>query len=159
MATRNFGIPNYDLPLIVGGTGDDFDTRAKDYKENYGEEYTEDMYYTDIDFEIEDMRNELDEFNKELKHFEMIIEPGYYVGYYFNAKQNDDYVDYEDIATLNDEDAMYFYGGSAKEIRQEFRDDMKMIKNYLKDLKDRGYKELYCAGVFSNGEAIYKEAK
>ena len=159
MATRNFGTPNYDLPLIVGGVGYDFEEKKALYKEAYDDEYTEDMYYTDIDFEIEDHEEDLKELNKKLKHFEVFIEPGYYQGYYFNAKQTEDYVDYEDLKTLNDEDAMYFYGGSAKEIRQEFRNDMKMIKNYLKGLKDRGYKELYCAGVFSNGEAIYKEAK
>ena len=154
MSTPNFGTPNFDLPLICGGL--DYEEKKKQYEEETGEEYSEDAFYNDTYWEAKDIQEELEEFNKELKHFEVEIEDGYYQGYMFNAKQTDDYWDYYDLANMTDEDAEYYYGDTKANVIAEYEDDMKKIKDYFSQLKERGFYELIRTAIFSNGEAIYK---
>lgn len=130
MSTANFGTPRYDLPLIVSD---------------------------DDEYKYENAQWLIERINGKLSHFDIVIEGGYYEGFMFNVEQRDGYIDYEDIPTLTDEDAKYFYGDSAKNIKNEFKKDMQAIKKFLKDLKDEGYLELIKVAQFSNGEAIYKE--
>lgn len=133
MATANFGTPNYDLPIIVGDVEDSLDYFA-------AEPYIE-------------------EINDELKHFEVVAEAGYYEGFMLNAKQTDDYWDVEDIATITDDDAEYFYGDTAENIKHEFAEDMKKIKAFFERMKQGGMFELNKVAQFSNGEAVYKRVK
>jgi len=141
MATANFGTMKYDMPLIVGGF---FDENDPDWEWHSYEE-------------AECIKEDLADFNDTLKHFEVGIESGYYDGFQFTVKQTDEYWDYEDIPTMTDEDADYYYGGTVENIRKEFEQDLKNIKNYLYELKANGFMELAKVAQFSNGEAMYKE--
>lgn len=141
MATANFGTMKYDMPLIVGGFYDenDPDCEWQSYEE------------------FECIKKDLADFNDTLKHFEVGIEPGYYDGFQFTVEQTDEYCDYEDLPTMTDDDADYYYGDTVENIRKEFEQDLKNIKEYLYDLKANGFMELIKVAQFSNGEAMYKE--
>ena len=141
MATANFGTMKYDMPLIVGGFFDenDPDCEWQSYEE------------------VECIKEDLADFNDTLKHFEVGIESGYYDGFQFTVEQTDEYWDYEDLPTMTDDDADYYYGDTAENIRKEFEQDLKNIKEYLYNLKANGFKELIKVAQFSNGEAMYKE--
>ena len=97
------------------------------------------------------------DFNDTLKHFEVGIESGYYDGFQFTVEQTDEYWDYEDLPTMTDDDADYYYGDTVENIRKEFEQDLKNIKEYLYNLKANGFMELAKVAQFSNGEAMYKE--
>ena len=141
MATANFGTMKYDMPLIVGGF---YDENDPDWEwHNYEE--------------VECIKEDLADFNDTLKHFEVGIESGYYDGFQFTVEQTDEYWDYEDLPTMTDDDADYYYGDTVENIRKEFEQDLKNIKEYLYNLKANGFKELVKVAQFSNGEAMYKE--
>lgn len=141
MATCNFGTMKYDMPLIVGGF---YDENDPDWEwHNYEE--------------VECIKEDLADFNDTLKHFEVGIEAGYYDGYQFTVKQSDEYWDYEDLPTMTDDDADYYYGDKVENIRKEFEQDLKNIREYLYNLKANGFMELAKVAQFSNGEAFYKE--
>ena len=141
MSTANFGTMKYDMPLIVGGF---YDENDPDWEWQSYEE-------------IKYIKEDLADFNDTLKHFEVGIESGYYDGYQFTVEQTDEYWDYEDLPTMTDDDADYYYGDTVENIRNEFEQDLKNIKEYLYNLKDNGFKELIKVAQFSNGEAMYKE--
>lgn len=141
MATANFETMKYDMPLIVGGFYDENDP---------------DWEWHNVE-EVECIKEDLADFNDTLKHFEVGIESGYYDGYQFTVKQSDDYWDYEDLPTMTDDDADYYYGDTVENIRKEFEQDLKNIKEYLYNLKANGFMELTKVAQFSNGEAMYKE--
>ena len=141
MATANFRTMKYDMPLIVGGFYDenDPDCEWQSYEE------------------VKCIKEDLADFNDTLKHFEVGIESGYYDGFQFTVKQTDEYWDYEDLPTMTDDDADYYYGDTVENIRKEFEQDLKNIKEYLYNLKANGFMELIKVEQFSNGEAMYKE--
>ena len=141
MSTANFGTMKYDMPLIVGGF---YDENDPDWEWHNCEE-------------VECIKEDLADFNDTLKHFEVGIESGYYDGFQFTVEQTDEYWDYEDLPTMTDDDADYYYGDTAVNIRKEFEQDLKNIKEYLYNLKANGFKELIKVAQFSNGEAMYKE--
>ena len=141
MATANCETMKYDMPLIVGGFRDENDP---DWEWHNCEE-------------VECIKEDLADFNDTLKHFEVGIESGYYDGFQFTVEQTDEYWDYEDLPTMTDDDADYYYGDTVENIRKEFEQDLKNIKEYLYNLKANGVKELIKVAQFSNGEAMYKE--
>ena len=141
MATANFETMKYDMPLIVGGF----------YDENGPD--CEWQSYEEVKYIEEDLAD----FNDTLKHFEVGIESGYYDGFQFTVEQTDEYWDYEDLPTMTDDDADYYYGDTVENIRNEFEQDLKNIKEYLYNLKANGFMELAKVAQFSNGEAMYKE--
>lgn len=141
MATCNFAPMKYDMPLIVGGF---YDENDPDWEWHSYED-------------VECIKEDLADFNDTLKHFELGIEAGYYDGYQFTVKQSDEYWDYEDLPTMTDDDADYYYGDTVENIRKEFEQDLKNIKEYLYNLKANGFMELAKVAQFSNGEALYKE--
>ena len=164
MSAPNFNqtkLNKFNLPLVVFGMGNDFEQRKKDFESEYGDEYTENHYQAEIDdMECVQTNEELQEFNSGLKHFELKLESGYYQGVQYDIEETDSYNDYESIQDITDEDADYYYGLSAKEVKAEFENDLAKIREFLHEQVNSPYViELDCMGIFSNGEAIYKEAK
>lgn len=141
MATNNFEPMNFDMPLIVGGvSGED-------------EDYT---------FEIESLQDDLTEVNNGMQFFSLEIKGGYYQGWQWQVEWTDEYLDYDQIMDdeqFTDEDADYYYGDTVKNIREQVESERQKCLDYLEALKENGYTELYKVGQFSNGEAVYNEAK
>ena len=161
MATANFAPTNFNMPLIAYGMGEDFEERKKDYEEQYEEEYTDDMYMSDIGFESEEIEEELKEFNNAHRFFNVEQQSGYYQGIQLQVEWVDKYLDMDTILDkryFNDEDAEYYYGTgeTAKGIRAEVRKELREVKKYLMSFTGRGFLNLYKYAQFSNGEAIYR---
>lgn len=161
MATNNFESMNFDMPLVAYGMGVDYEERKKDYEEDFGEEYTEDIYYSDIDFQSEDVQNDIDEFNDKHRFFEVEQKNGYYQGIQFQVNFIDKYLDYDmimDDKEFTDEDADYYYGDTAENIRKQVEKEKQDCYDFIMSMKNlQGAVELYKYAQFSNGEAIYRE--
>lgn len=166
MATCNFNQNNldkFDLPLIVWGIGEDYEIRKQYFCENVLEtndtnEYTDEMYNAEIEWATDEYEEKLSEINDRLEFFEVIIEGGYYQGYQFNVKEIDSYNDYDSIQTLDDEDADYFYGKTACEVKAQIEHEIKLIREWLNTAPNEPYvTRLVRIATFNNGEAVYKK--
>lgn len=135
MSTANFGTPNFNLPIIAIGMGDDED-------QNY--------------WAYEDAEAELKEFNNGLDYFEVYLESGYYQGAMYNVKETNDYIDYDQIDDFDDEDIDYYFGDTKANVKKGIAQELEKIKKFLTEKKDEGALELIKVAQFSNGEAFYK---
>lgn len=135
MSTANFGTPNFNLPLIAIGMGDDED-------QNY--------------WAYEDAEAELKLLNNELGYFTVYLESGYYQGAMYNVKQTNDYIDYDQIDDFDDEDMDYYFGDTKANVKKGIAQELDKIKKFLAEKKDEGALELIKVAQFSNGEAFYK---
>ena len=135
MSTANFGTPNFNLPLIAIGMGDDED-------QNY--------------WAYEDAEADLKLLNNELGYFTVYLESGYYQGAMYNVKQTNDYIDYDQIDDYDDEDMDYYFGDTKANVKKGIAQELDKIKKFLAEKKDEGALELIKVAQFSNGEAFYK---
>lgn len=135
MSTPNFGTPNYELPIIAIGMGDDED-------ENY--------------WVFEDAEEDLKLLNNELGYFEVYLESGYYQGAMYNVKETNDYIDYDDIDNYDNYDIEYYFGDTKDNVKKGIKEELEKIKKYLEEKKEEGALELIKVAQFSNGEAMYK---
>lgn len=135
MSTANFGTPNFNLPLIAIGMGDDED-------QNY--------------WAYEDAEADLKLLNNELGYFTVYLESGYYQGAMYNVKQTNDYIDYDQIDDFDDDDMDYYFGDTKANVKKGITQELDKIKKFLAEKKDEGALELIKVAQFSNGEAFYK---
>lgn len=135
MSAPNFGTPNFNLPLIAIGMGDDED-------QNY--------------WAYEDAEADLKLLNNELGYFTVYLESGYYQGAMYNVKQTNDYIDYDQIDDYDDEDMDYYFGDTKANVKKGITQELDKIKKFLAEKKDEGALELIKVAQFSNGEAFYK---
>ena len=119
------------------------------------------LVVSDDGFAYEDTIESINEFNKNTRFFEIVLESGYYVGIQANIREVGGglYLPIEDSERISDEDANYFYGDTAENIKKELHNELAKIKDFLMGLKEQGWQELTQVCVFSNGEAIYEEVK
>ena len=164
MATNNFETMNFDMPLIAYGMGVDYEERKKEWEEENGGEYGEyndDLYVSDIDFQSEWVEEDIKEFNNRHRFFEVEQKSGYYQGIQFQVNFVDKYLDYDMIMAdkeFTDEDADYYYGETAEDIRKRVEEEKQECREFIMNMKNlQGAVELYKYAQFSNGEAIYKE--
>lgn len=166
MATNNFESMNFDMPLVAYGMGVDYEERKKEWEEENGGEYgdyNDDLYASDIDFQSENIEEDIKDFNSKHKFFEVEQKSGYYQGIQFQVNFVDKYLDYDTIMDdkeFTDEDADYYYGDTAENIRKQVREELRECYAFLIDMKNlQGAVELYKYAQFSNGEAIYREVE
>ena len=143
MATSNFGIPKFGLPLVADGV-----------ESNYN---AEDAEYSEFDWLYDERAEEIKEFNKDKKYLEIEMKAGYYEGWYYDVKELQDYWAFEDIDELTDEDAEYFFGDDAETVKKAMRAEFEAIKKKLEELAENGATKLERVATFSNGETIYKK--
>lgn len=119
------------------------------------------LVVSDDGFAYEDTIESIKEFNKNTRFFEIVLESGYYVGIQANIREveNGVYHSIEDLEHISDEDADYFYGDTAENIKKELHNELAKIKDFLMGLKEQGWQELTQVCIFSNGEAVYEEVK
>lgn len=105
-------------------------------------------------YEVEEIYRELDkglsDVNYDLLFHEIEVKSGYYTGLQF-------YV--EELADPNDmsnEDCRYEYDLCRSVAIRRYQSEINKICRILRKLAmENGFEEYYCAGIFSNGEAIY----
>ena len=114
------------------------------------------VFESDDDAEIEATAEGADaeaaEFSDGLRWYNVALKGGYYGGVQFNVTTTDD----GDMADgIDDETAREFYDMTAEEIRADMARERATIEKWLRGWIGCGWIELGCAGVFSNGEAVY----
>lgn len=164
MSTCNFEPMSYNMPLIVSIPHFDYDEMAKDYEEEYGEELTDDIYTDEIqltyDAEYTNMKYLADKMNDDLVYYTVDVKDGYYEGLQFVVNTYEDLdFDRNSPYCVDNEDTRYYFDECRSKVLRKADAERRRIYKWLKSLKDEGYMELHCDGVFSNGEAIYSIVK
>lgn len=157
MSTSNFEPMKYDMPLVCGGLGY-YEDYKKEYESVYDEEYTEDMFYYDLDCEFDYAVELAEEFSEGLKYHEVTVKGGYYQGFQFyveeTCKGGD--LDKNSPYCIDNEDAHYWYDMCRSKVLRSAEAEKRKINKWLEEIgKMEGFEILVCGGVFSNGEAIY----
>ena len=154
MSTPNFEFMKYGMPLIIADM--DFNDLKEQYENDFDEEYTEDMFYDDVTFAAEEMQRRADEINEKLNYFKVEVQDGYYCDVQFVVRTYEDLdFDRESPYCIDNEDAHYYFDECRSKVLRKTDAEQRKVYKWLKSLKDEGYTELACDGVFSNGEAIY----
>lgn len=115
--------------------------------------------YDDVQEEwlCHEVKNCMDEINKELAFFEVSLQSGYYVGVQFDVDWNERVGDPEE---LDNEDAHYYFGCCWSEMLRQYKSERRTLAKRLKQLAEfHGFEEIRCVGVFSNGEAVYERVE
>lgn len=117
------------------------------------------VFESDDDAEIEEVYNAADGQRnmliEGLRWYNVIIRGGYYSGIQFDVTLQDQDATAEWFEDIDDETAREFYDMTAEEIRADMARERETIKKWLRGWIGCGWLELGCAGVFSNGEAVY----
>ena len=143
----------YDMPLIIADT--DYYQMKEDYEKEFNEEYTEDMFEDDCYYIADNMRRLAENFTKTLNYHTVDIQDGYYSGIQFIVYENNECLFDLSKDGISNEDAQYYYGECRSKVIRKADAEKRKIYKWLKSMKDYGYLELSCDGVFSNGEAVY----
>lgn len=155
MSCPNFKFMKYDMPLICGKS---FEQMAKDYYKEFGEELTEEAFYIEEQFQAEDAERMAEEFAKSLVFHDVTVENGYYVGFQFFVEEKySNYFDFDENSRdcIDNEDAHYYFDMFRSQVIRKAAAEKRKIQKWLYSLKEHGFNELACTGVFSNGEAMY----
>ena len=166
MSTPNFNITRvmdkYDLPLTVMSD-------EMLYKYMMEEEPADDIDIDDFAWEVqngfncleEDIEADFDELKSELEVFSIELVSGYYSGIQFKIDTQDLYFDYLDVDKYEwDEEELYafFNEFTVEGAKNRIEKELELIRLFLENMKNYGFRPLHCDGVFSNGEAIYSWA-
>ncbi len=157
MSTSNFEFMDYDMPLVCGGMGD-FDEYKKAYEESCDGEYTEGMFWTDLDCEYDNAVALADDFTDGLTYHEVTVQSGYYQGFQFMVRETCQMGDLDGNSPycIDNEDAHYCYGMCRSKVLRAADAEKRKIRKWLKEISRHPlFMELACLGVFSNGEAVY----
>lgn len=158
MSTCNFEPMEYGMPLVCGGLGY-YEDYKECYEEEFGEEYTEDMFYFDLDCEFDNARILAEKFSDDLKYHKVSVQSGYYQGFQFIVNELYDNMfdlDKESPYCIDNEDANYYFGMCRSKVLRSADAEKRKINKWLEEMgKMGGFEILVCGGVFSNGEAIY----
>lgn len=98
-------------------------------------------------------------FKRDLQFFEVTLRDGHYCGLQFYIEETDN-MSRIDIDNLDNEDIRYYFDMCKSEFLRKYKSEVNFINKKLlpKLAKYFGFEEYCCAGVFSNGEAIYCKA-
>lgn len=93
-----------------------------------------------------------EEKNAGLDWYKIQVRGGYYCGLQFDIAQKEDGAE-----DLDDETAREWYGKGREEIQEEMQKERGKIKHLLRSWIRDDWRELALAGVFSNGEGVYRQ--
>ena len=159
MSTPNFKFMLYGMPLVVGGMNPYEDLKER-YEEETSEEYTENMFFWDLQNESGEACSEAENFTETLKYHDVTVESGYYIGFQFFVEEkhsNRFDLDKSSKYCIDNEDAHYYFDVCRSVALREADREKRKIRKWLEKIADsHGYENLVCCGVFSNGEAVYK---
>lgn len=112
------------------------------------------IFYDDIYNGYDGFKKVMEDFNNELTFHELTFRSGYYDGVqlYVEEKENPN--------ELDNDDCRYYYDMCRSQSIRKYEAEIRKINKWMDKVATKyGWKELYCIGVFSNGEAIYEYAK
>lgn len=135
-------------------------TNVEDITESMRDKYAESMYEWEcndiVNFFPKTVDNILHDFKRDLQFFEVTLRDGHYCGLQFYIEETENMA-YIDIENLDNEDTRYYFDMCKSEFLRKYKSEVNFINKKLlpKLAKYFGFEEYCCAGVFSNGEAIY----
>ena len=135
-------------------------TSIEDITESMRDDYAANMYEWECDdiinFFSRTVDNMLHDFKRDLKFFEITLRDGHYYGLQFYIEETEN-MSHLDIENLDNEDTRYYFDMCKSEFLRKYKSEVNFInKKLLPKLAEYfGFEEYCCAGVFSNGEAIY----
>ena len=138
-------------------------TSVEDITESMRNDYVEEMYnwecYDIIDNFSGAVNSILDDFKRELQFFNITLKNGHYYGLQFYIEEAGNMA-YIDIENLDNEDTRYYFDMCKSEFLRKYKSEVNFINKKLlpKLAAYFGFEEYCCAGIFSNGEAIYCKA-
>lgn len=157
MSTANFRSMEYGMPMVCGGMFD-YDEMAKGYKEETGEEYSEDLFEWELQDEYKRAERLAQLFTENLMFHDVTIESGYYQGFQFYVEEK--YSNYFDLDKkseycIDNEDAHYYFDMCRSKAIRAADTEKRKIARWLESLVNEDFDILVCVARFSNGEAAY----
>lgn len=99
---------------------------------------------------------EIEKLNRGLTFHKVSVEGGYYTGLQFYVEEEHNLERYE----YDNDDCEWNFGMSRSRAHVMFYAERLKIKKRLAELAyEHGMDELFCVGVFSNGEAVYEKVE
>lgn len=132
----------------------------EDITEEMRNKYASSIYEWEVSNIIDNFTRKVNDilhaFKRDLQFFEVILRGGHYCGLQFYVRETHD-MSCLDIENLDNEDTRYYFDMCKSEFLRKYNSEMNFInKKLLPKLAEYfGFEEYCCAGVFSNGEAIY----
>ena len=169
MSTPNFNITKvmdkYNLPLMVQSDLMLYKYIMEEEPNEDDEDFDIDVFYFEVNNGYDCLKEDLDslfsDLTAELEIFKVELVSGYYSGIQFKIDTQDLYIDYLDIDKYEwDEEELwsYFKADTVEEAKERLENELKLIREFLNEVKDYGFRPLNCDGIFSNGEAVYSWA-
>lgn len=147
--------------ILEAGIGDV--TSVEDITESMRNDYAAEMYNLECDdivnFFSRTVDNILHDFKRELQFFNITLKDGHYYGLQFYIEETENMACI-DIKNLDNEDTRYYFDMCKSEFLRKYKSEINFINKKLlpKLAAYFGFEEYCCAGIFSNGEAIYCKA-
>ena len=135
-------------------------TSVEDITESMRDDYAADMYEWECDDIINFFSRTVDkilhDFKRDLQFFEVTLRGGHYYGLQFYIEETENRASL-DVYYLDNEDTRYYFDMCKSEFLRKYNSEINFINKKLlpKLAAYFGFEEYCCAGIFSNGEAIY----
>lgn len=161
MGTCNF-CKQDKFKLIVYNDNYDYETAKKDFESDFDNDFNEDTYRSILEdnesYAIEDIEEQLANFNTNLKYHKLELKGGYYSSFQIYVTNILD-IDWNDEKWDN-EDSHWYFGQCLSLVKKQYNAELKKINKILtKITKENSCMiELNILGRFSNGEVIYQRA-
>lgn len=111
------------------------------------------LFYEDIINDCDGFVDEMNSLNDILVFHKLSLKDGYYDGVQIYV------VEKENPHELDNDDCKYYYDMCRSKAIRKYDSEIRKINKWMDKVASQyGWKELYCLGVFSNGEAIYEYA-
>ena len=135
-------------------------TSIEDITEEMRNKYASRIYEWEVNNIIDNFSRKVNDIlhtsKRDLQFFEVILRDGHYCGLQFYVKETHD-MSCLDIENLDNEDTRYYFDMCKSEFLRKYNSEINFINKKLlpKLAAYFGFEEYCCAGIFSNGEAIY----
>lgn len=111
------------------------------------------FFYEDIINGYDGFKGLMEDFTDTLVFHKLDFKSGYYTGMQIYVEET------ENPHELDNEDCNYYFDMCRSKAIRKYDAEIRKINRWLdKVAVEYGWRELYCVGIFSNGEAVYKYA-
>lgn len=110
-------------------------------------------FYEDIIHGFDGFKKVMEDFTDTLAFHKLKFESGHYDGIQIYVEEK------ENPHELDNDDCNYYFDMCRSKAIRKYDTEIRKINRWLdKVAKEYGWRELYCLGIFSNGEAVYRYA-
>lgn len=153
-AENEFHYDDYLYPQYE--EADDEEEKVEILEESYDnamKQWEEDFYH-DIYYDDDGFKAVMEKFNDDLMFHKLELKSGYYDGIQIYVEET------ENPHELDNDDCKYYYDMCRSQTVRKYEAEIRKINKWLEKVStEYGWRKLYCLGVFSNGEAVYRYAE